>query len=79
MEQTIKARTILWLLDPLSFVTIIGIPEVETNPNDRPWHCGCVEDILDDTEAERWLDSEVLGLRIDCDGEQEVYVLHKEG
>lgn len=77
MGNTVRLYDILQLLDPQSFVSIAGKPTVESNIADWRLHCGYVEDILNDIGVNHWMGDEVLALDIDCDGEQEVYVLHE--
>lgn len=79
MGKTVRLCDILQLLDPRSFVIIIGKATVESKLEDSPLHCGYVEDILNDITVNSWMSDEVLALDIDCDGEQEIHVLHKEG
>ena len=77
MGNTVRLYDIMQLLDPQSFVSIVGKPTVESNKTDWHLRCGYVEDILNDIGANHWMSDEVLALDIDCDGEQEVYVLHE--
>ena len=79
MGNTVRLYDILQLLDPRSFVIIIGKPTVESKLENSPLHCGNVEDILSDITVSSWMSDEVLALDIGCDGEQEIHVLHKEG
>ena len=79
MGNTVRLYDILQLLDPWSFVIIIGKPTVESKLENSPLHCGNVEDILSDITVNSWISDEVLALDINCDGEQEIHVLHKEG
>ena len=79
MGNTVRLCDVLQLLNPRSFVTIIGKPTVESKLENSPLHYGYVEDILDDITVNDWMSDEVLALDIDCDGEQEMHVLHKEG
>lgn len=79
MGNTVRLYDILQLLDPRSFVIIISKPTVESKLENLPLHCGNVEDILSDITVNSWMSDEVLALDIDCDGEQEIHVLHKEG
>lgn len=78
MGNTVRLCDVLQLLNPRSFVTIIGKPTVESKLEGSPLHCGNVEDILDDITVNGWMSDEVLALDIDCDGDQEIHVLHKE-
>lgn len=78
MGNTVRLYDILQLLDPRSFVIIIGKPTVESKLENSPLHCGNVEDILDDIKVNSWMSDEVLALYINCDGAQEIHVLHKE-
>lgn len=79
MGNTVRLYDILQLLDPQSFVIIIGKPTAESKLENSPLHFGNVEDILSDITVNSWMGDEVLALDIDCDGEQEIHVLHKEG
>lgn len=79
MGKTVRLYDILQLLDPWSFVIIIGKATVESKLEGSPLHCGNVEDILNDITVNGWMSDEVLALDINCDGEQEIHVLHKEG
>lgn len=79
MGNTVRLYDILQLLDPRSFIIIIGKPTVESELENSPLHCGNVEDILSDIAVNSWMGDEVLALDIDCDGDQEIHVLHKRG
>lgn len=48
MGNTVRLYDILQLLDPRSFIIIIGKPTVESKLENSPLHCGYVEDILSD-------------------------------